>query len=231
MSGISQTSDHEIVELLRQRGSMCVLELAEATAVTSTAVRQRLSRLMKQGVVGRETWRSGRGRPSHRYTLTEKGRRQSGNNFGDLALALWQEIRSISEPAVRRGLIARMAKRMAGLYADHIRGETAADRMQSVAEVFGKRDVPLAIERVDQSAPGKSKTKESTQPEAAVLTVWACPYPELAEADRGICAMERLMFADLVAQDVRLTACRLDGDACCRFQTVPLTVSLPAASG
>jgi predicted ArsR family transcriptional regulator len=247
MSGTSQTSDREIVELLRQRGSLCVLELAEATAVTSTAIRQRLSRLMKQGVVGRETRRSGRGRPSHCYALTEKGHRQSGNNFGDLALALWQEIRSISEPAVRRGLIARMAKRMAGLYADRIQGETVSDRMQAVAEVFGQRDVPLAIETAGP-APAASKSAGATPPEkqSAVLTVWACPYPELAEVDRGICAMERLMFADLIAQDVRLTACRLDGDPCCRFQTapletvpletvpletVPLTVSMPAASG
>ncbi len=70
----------------------------------------------------------------------------------------------------------------------------------------------------------------ATPTESAVLTVWACPYPELAEVDRGICAMERLMFAELLEQDVRLTACRLDGDPCCRFQTVPLAVSNPVAS-
>ncbi|HTU25776.1 MAG TPA: hypothetical protein VMF30_10280, partial [Pirellulales bacterium] len=66
---------------------------------------------------------------------------------------------------------------------------------------------------------------------AAVLTVWACPYPELAEVDRGICAMERLMFAELLARDVRLTACRLDGDPCCRFQTVPAAIPNAVASG
>jgi len=192
---------------------------------------------MKQGLVGREALSQGRGRPSHRYALTDAGRRQAGNNFGDLAMILWEEIRSITDPAVRRGLIPRMAKRMASLYADRVQGETVVDRMQSVAEVFGQRDVPVEIETVAVPSAPEAKTVGSNSAElkpvenAAVLTVWACPYPELAEVDRGICAMERLMFADLVAQDVRLTACRLDGDSCCRFQTVPLAVSIPAASG
>ena len=243
MSGASQTSDSDIVDLLRQTGSMCVSELAVATDVTPTAVRQRLSRLMEQGLVGRHALRSGRGRPSHRYVLTEKGQRQSGSNFVDLAMMLWQEIRSISDPSVRRGLIARLAKRMASLYADRIEGETTEERMQAVAGVFGERNVPLAVETVaagarsargpvgdnplgdnplkvieidatkSESAAGTTKTAGPAS-EAAVLTVWACPYPELAEVDRGICAMERMMFAE-----------------CCRFQTGPLAVSNPVASG
>ena len=128
-----------------------------ATDVTPTAVRQRLSRLMDQGLVGRHTLRSGRGRPSHRYVLTEKGQRQSGSNFVDLAMVLWQEIRSISEPSVRRGLIARLAKRMAGLYADRIAGRNRAGRgCSAVAEVFGERNVPLAVETVRHASGASS---------------------------------------------------------------------------
>ncbi|HTU26806.1 MAG TPA: ArsR family transcriptional regulator, partial [Pirellulales bacterium] len=145
MSGTSQTSDNDIVGLLRQAGSMCVTELADATLVTPTAVRQRLTRLMEQGIVARHALRSGRGRPSHRYVLTEKGQRQSGSNFVDLAMVLWQEVRSISDPSIRRGLIARLAKRMAGFYADRVEGETASQRMNAVATVFGERNVPLAV--------------------------------------------------------------------------------------
>jgi predicted ArsR family transcriptional regulator len=50
-----------------------------------------------------------------------------------------------------------------------------------------------------------------------VLTAVACPYPELAEQDRGVCAMERMMFSEMVGERLKLTDCRLDGDACCRF--------------
>ena len=125
MGGTSQTSDSDIVDLLRETGSMCVAELARATDVTPTAVRQRLSRLMKQGIVGRHALRSGRGRPSHRYVLTEKGQRQSGSNFVDLAMVLWQEIRSISEPAIRRGLIARLRCHRVDRQRSRIGGQSA----------------------------------------------------------------------------------------------------------
>jgi predicted ArsR family transcriptional regulator len=53
-----------------------------------------------------------------------------------------------------------------------------------------------------------------------VLTALACPYPELAEQDRGICAVEKLVFSELLGEKVRLTECRLDGASnCCRFET------------
>jgi DeoR family suf operon transcriptional repressor len=202
MDHVTESSDIGILDLLRKAGPLGVAEMARATLVTPTAVRQRLVRLRAQGLIDREIARAPRGRPSHRYALTEKGRRQTGANFVDLALALWKEIRAIEDPEVRRGLLTRIAKTMASMYAGQVSGSTTADRMRSVSQVFAERDVPF---EVDESG---------TLP---VLTALACPYPELAEQDRGICALEKMMFAELVGDGLRLTECRLDGDSCCKF--------------
>jgi DeoR family suf operon transcriptional repressor len=51
-----------------------------------------------------------------------------------------------------------------------------------------------------------------------VLTALACPYPDLAERDRSVCAMERMMISEALGESVRLSACRLDGATCCTFQ-------------
>ena len=200
----SVTSDVGILDLLRKLGPLSVLRMAELTQVTQTAVRQRLTRLMAQGLIERAAARQNRGRPSHRYSLTEKGRRQSGANFVDLALALWQEIREIKDPDIRRGLMQRLSGRMAAMYAAQVSGNSVEDRMQSVSAIFADRNVPVSVERT-ASLP--------------VLTVEACPYPQLAEQDRGICAMEKMMFSELLQENVRLTDCRLDGATCCRFET------------
>jgi DeoR family transcriptional regulator, suf operon transcriptional repressor len=202
MQHVIESSDVGILDLLRKAGPLGVAELAEAAQVTPTAVRQRLVRMMAQGLIDRELARSGRGRPSHRYRLTEKGRRQTGANFVDLALALWNEIREIKDPEVRRGLLQRVARRMAGSYADQVGGATTTERMRGVSRVFQQRNVPFTVE--DSAA-------------LPVLTAEACPYPELAEQDRGICALERMMFSELVGESLRLSECRLDGDECCRF--------------
>lgn len=204
MSTVTETSDARLLDLLKQRGAMNIAELASATSVTATAVRQRLSRLTAQGLIVRETARAGRGRPSHRYLLSEKGRRQSGNNYADLAIMLWDEIRSVKDAEVRRGLFQRLASAMARFYANRIKGTTASSRMESLKELFAERRVPM---EVDSSR------------ELPVLTVVDCPYPELAEKDRGICAIEKMMFAELLASPLKLSQCRLEGHSCCQFET------------
>lgn len=198
------TSDAGILDLLRKSGPLSVLRLAELTHVTLTAVRQRLLRLMAQGLVERVVEKQNRGRPSYRYSLTTKGRRQSGTNFVDLALALWQEIREIDDAEVRRGLLQRLSARMAAIYADEVRGTSVEERMRSVSHLFAERNVPFLVERKE---------------DLPILTVETCPYPQLAEQDRGICSLEKMMFSELLGEKVRLTDCRLDGANCCRFET------------
>jgi len=204
MSTISETSDGQLLDLLRQQESASIAEIARATAVTATAVRQRLGRLMVQGLVAREVARAGRGRPSHRYSLTETGRRQAGTNFSDLAVVLWDEIRKVKDEEVRRGLLERIAEAMARVYREQVVGTTISERMESLKALFAKRRVPLEM---------------GHRGELPVLTVKECPYPELAEKDRGICAVERMLFAKLVEQPMRLSQCRLDGHNCCQFET------------
>jgi DeoR family transcriptional regulator, suf operon transcriptional repressor len=164
---------------------------------------------MNQGLVQRETTRNARGRPSHRYSLTEKGRRQTPANFTDLTIALWQEVRAVKDAAVRRGLLERIAKTMAGMYRPNVQGNNTAERMQSISAIMAERNLPFAVENhpANQHNP------------LPVLTAHACPYPDLAEQDRGICAVEKMLFTELLGEHVRLSDCRLDGATCCRFET------------
>jgi len=218
-----RASDAAVIELLRVEttveGGLGIGELAKRLGVTATAVRQRLDRLMRAGLVGRTTV-SGvpstgvepaagrmRGRPSHAYSLTEKGRRTGGDNYRDLALVLWREIRSVREPAVRQGLISRIGVAMAGMYRDEVSGTTPRQRLESTAKILQDRRISCGVEPAAANSVGG----------LPVLTSYACPYPDLAEQDRGICAAERVMLQDLVGSTVHLSECRLDGASCCRF--------------
>lgn len=203
MNDMFVASDVAVIDLLRKHSALSVTDMAEALRVTPTAIRQRLSRLLAHGYLVRETVRAGRGRPSHQYSLTESGRRKSGANFADLAVALWEEIRSIQDAEVRRGLLKRISGRLASIYADQVQGETLDERMAALAELFQSRQIPFEVEQ------------KSGLP---VLQARACPYPGLAETDRGICAMERLLFEELLGRNVTLNDCRLDGGSCCTFE-------------
>ena len=196
-------SDEAVIDLLRQHREMTVSDLVLQLDVTSTAVRQRLNRLMSRQLVQRKTVVEGRGRPSHRYSLTAKGRREAGANFGDLAMILWEELRAIENPEVRRGMLRRVAERLADFYAEQIDAKSVEGKMEALAALLRDRKVPFSV---------------GSHGELPVLTAAACPYPELAEQDRSICAMERMMFSELVGERLHLSACRLDGGTCCTFE-------------
>ena len=201
-------SDVALLDLLRKTEAMTVAQLAESLQVTPTAVRQRLVRLMGQGLVARSSENVGRGRPVHHYRLTTQGRRKTGANFADLAVALWEEIRSIKDLEVRRGLLQRISLRLADQYSDQIKGDTVEQRMRALAVMFAERGIPFEV----VSPPAEAKGQ------LPVLTALACPYPDLAELDRSVCSMERLMVAELMGENVRLSECRLDGASCCTFE-------------
>ena len=197
--------DRAVLDLLRQRDSISASQLAEELGVTDTAARQRLNRLMEQGLLERETIRHGRGRPSHQYRLSHQGQQTAGDNFFDLALTLWNEIRSITDPEIRRGLLGRIASSLGDRYSEKIVGDTPRERMEALGRVFTEKDIPCSVQG-DASLP--------------VLSVHACPYPELAEKDRAVCAMEKHLFSGLLQTDLQLTSCRLDGGAGgCTFET------------
>jgi DeoR family suf operon transcriptional repressor len=201
---LPESSDVMVLDLLRKSGGMRVCELATAMQVTATAVRQRLTRLRAKEWVHRSAIRAGRGRPSHTYELTDAGRRQTGSNFADLAVALWEEIRSIADPEVRRGLLQRLSRRLADQYADQIEGDTITEKMHSLVKLLDDREISFEVDVQSGRLP--------------VLKAVACPYTELAEKDRSVCSMERMLFAELLGTPLHLSDCRLDGANCCTFE-------------
>jgi predicted ArsR family transcriptional regulator len=202
MSVQTETSDRQLLDFIRRHGAVTISALVAEMGVTATAVRQRIQRLTADGLIERVTERKGRGRPNHRYSLTDKGERAAGTNFADMAVVLWEEVKSVADPAVRRGLLKRIADRLVEKYRGEVAGDSLSGRMSALADLMDQRDIPF---RVD------------TTSELPVLTALACPYPELAKLDRSVCTMEKLMLSEILGENMRLSECRLDGASCCTF--------------
>ena len=200
--------DQAVLELLRQYGGMTVQQLSTELDVTATAIRQRLERLDQLELIERAKEALGRGRPVYRYRLTRSGQRFAGASYADLASALWQEVLGLSNPAQRRQLLQRVAKRLGhGLRATVGEKSSLPDRISAAATELARRRVPAVA---------------ATHGRLPVLEFHACPYPELSEGDdsRQMCEVEQEMLSEALGQTVQLDCCLLDGHDHCQFRPV-----------
>ena len=185
-------SDNEIIQVLRNRPNQTVNQLVEELGVTANAVRQRLVRLMASGLICREKSIEGRGRPSHTYHLSDEGHRCCGDNFPDLAKALWEEIQSLDDDSIRQKVIEGAASRLVESYDFEADGKSFSERLDSVKQFFGDRDIPISVD-LDQPVP--------------VVRILACPYPDLKDEAHYFCNIEKHMFTKVLGTAKVLCQC------------------------
>ncbi len=210
---MSESSDRTLLDLLRRRGPMTVAEMSEQLGVTGTAVRNRLSRLQESGLVERRAEANGRGRPRHAYQASVEAQKRLGQNYADLAVVLWEEMMTtVADRKLRRLIFARITDRLAEMYRGRVSGPEWEGRLVQLTTLLHDRGVEAEVARHD--GVGASP----------LLRQHSCPYYELAETDRAICALERKMFEKVLGRGLKLSQCRLDGDHSCDFEAKPAEV-------
>ena len=212
---MSESSDRALLDLIRRGGPLTVAEMAVNLGVTATAIRNRLARLLGAGLVERHAEHQDRGRPKHTYQASVEAQKRLGQNYTDLALVLWDEMMStVSDRKLRRLLFTRVTERLAEIYRCQVSGQEWEARLVQLANLLHDRGVEA---EVAMDAGGA----------IPLLRQHSCPYYELAESDRAICALERKMFEKVLGRSLRLSQCRLDGDRFCDFQAKPVAITLP----
>jgi predicted ArsR family transcriptional regulator len=139
--------------------------------------------------------------------------RQLGDNYGDLALILWREIRNIPDLQIREQITTRIRNALVsrlGTFSD----VNLEDRMERLGNALLGRGYDVEIGSNSGALP--------------ILRENNCPYQELAEEDRGICGLEREVFEQALGTEVRLTHCCLDGHHCCEFEAAELQTEAAA---
>ena len=213
---MNESSDRPLLDLIRRQGPLTVAEMGQALGVTPTAIRNRLSRLVGSGMVERRSEPGSRGRPRHTYRASVEAHKRLGQNYADLAVALWGELmQAVEDRKLRRLLFGRVTERLAEQYRGQVWGEGWEGRMVQLGTVLHDRGIEAEVTLGDGGI-------------LPVLRQHSCPYFALAEVDRAVCAMERKMFEKVLGQALRLSHCRLDGDRSCDFEAKSTVERRPA---
>ena len=198
------TRDRECMDWLRRHENGSIRDLCKCFSVTTTAIRQRLARLMDQGLITRTAVPpEGRGRPHHVYQITEKGLKDLGNNYGDLARILWNEVKKIDNDTARQQIIAGIRSAMVTHYSAQVGNGSVTEKFTRLAQsmIDGGYDVEL------DERNGLPILRENN-----------CPYPDLACCDPEICNLEQDVFSEVLGTPLELTTCWRDGETCCEFE-------------
>jgi predicted ArsR family transcriptional regulator len=207
-----QATRQEILDYLRRHGQATVKELAPHLGLTSTGIRQHLTVLERDGLVEAREERGHVGRPALVYRLTSTGDAVFPKQYGELALALIEESRSLLGTDSLQKLMKNVAGSFAAPYMTRVEGLPGSERAEETARIL--------VERANV-------TESNWSDGEFLIKRYTCPFWSVAQRNSAVCALDVEFVRRLSASETKLTTSLLRGDSSCTFRLRP--VNAPAA--
>ena len=198
-----QATRQQILDFLRRESRATVKELGELLGLTSTGIRQHLTVLERDGLVGAHEERGHVGRPALVYHLTDRGDALYPKKYDQLASILLEEVRTVAGTQGLQTILRRVAGRFAEPYQDQLRGKPLAERVNEACRIIQNSG---CLADVQQDG------------EDWFIRQYTCPFPRVARHNSSVCALDVEFVRQLVGVDVRLTKSLLRDDGCCMYR-------------
>lgn len=197
-----------IVKLLVGNPPQSVADLIEATGVTRTAVTEQLDELLAAGFVERGTERlAGRGRPRHLYKATPAAMAMLFPGNQRLVVpAIWKAIDELGGEELTGKVLQRVSRTVAEYYSGKITARKPQERLRQF--------IGLLSDEGGLIEAGKDHQGH------VVLKKRSCPFISMVDEKRSVCHIDLEMISAVVGRPVRQTACRHEGDPCCKFAII-----------
>ncbi|MFQ5816511.1 MAG: helix-turn-helix transcriptional regulator [Terriglobia bacterium] len=192
-----------VLEHLKRVGACSAKQIARSLHVTPMAVRHHLAVLEKAGWLATTLDRSGSGRPSYLYALTERAEAFFPNEYGDLANRLLRNLAQLDGEAKVVQLFEQMKKTAVVHYTPHMVGKELRDRVAAMAKIQGESGYMADWRQVDD--------------DTFELTEHNCAIWQVARICPAACDCELALMQELLGAQVSRTEHIVKGDACCRY--------------
>jgi predicted ArsR family transcriptional regulator len=177
----------EVLELLRRKGRSSAESIANDLGVTPNAVRQHLTNLERDGLVVSQPERSGRGRPSLLFALTERADAVFPKRYGQLATMVLQEVQDMGGPEMLDELFARVAARHAGALVRDLDGLDFDEKLHRVVTWIGRAGTLV---------------EQSEGAEGIQVTIHNCPFRNTALKFPQVCTITPQLISRLTGAPV-----------------------------
>jgi predicted ArsR family transcriptional regulator len=172
----------EVLELLRRKGRSSAETIANDLGVTPNAVRQHLTNLERDGLVVSQPERSGRGRPSLLFGLTERADAVFPKRYGQLATMVLQEVQEMGGPDALDEVFARVAARHASALERDLGGLDFDEKLRRVVAWIGRAGTLV---------------EQTESPEGVKITIHNCPFRNTALKFPQVCTITPQLISRL----------------------------------
>ena len=174
----------EVLELLRRKGRSSAETIANDLGVTPNAVRQHLTNLERDGLVVSQPERSGRGRPSLLFGLTERADAVFPKRYGQLATMVLQEVQDMGGPEALDEVFARVAARHANAIERDLDGLDFDEKLRRVVAWIGRAGT--LVEQTESA-------------EGVKVTIHNCPFRNTALKFPQVCSITPQLISRLTS--------------------------------
>ena len=217
----------EILALLKRNGGHSVKELAGATSLAPGTIRQHLTQLQRDGLVGAEERAEPNGRAHYLFRLSAKGHAAAFPGRSDRLVELLVREMSALDGADLEGrtaqqkidlILQRFAYRLADEYTSLLQEWPLQERVVFVTEVMHTDGGFAEWERTEQGYR---------------IRDFNCLFHRLFDTESRVCEWHRSFLSRTLGAEVRVRPCS-DGTAqCCQYEVMPpagVGVTSPAGS-
>jgi predicted ArsR family transcriptional regulator len=173
----------EVLELLRRKGHASTETIASDLGFTPNAIRQHLTNLERDGFVVSHPERSGRGRPSLLFSLTERADSVFPKRYGQLATMVLQEVQEIGGPEALDEIFSRVAARHAGAIQRDFEGLTFDEKLRRVVAWIGRAG---------------TLAEQTETSEGVKVTIHNCPFRNTALKFPQVCTITPHLISRLL---------------------------------
>jgi predicted ArsR family transcriptional regulator len=200
----SSSTRDEILYIIKTQVSLPVSDIAAQLGITEMAVRRHLNTLERDQYIKTQLIRQAMGRPTHEYSLTEKGHDLFPKNYSDVTMDFLKDIEELEGQEMIDKLFERREARLAEKHREQMKGLPFEERVKVLAEIQNKKGYMVKWEKVKDGG--------------YMLKEYNCPISQVAKTYHKACNCELSLFQKLLGtDDIQRPECLAKGGDHCVY--------------